>query len=114
MFSSSNTRHHREILFQDGDNKVIYCYDCQSFNIRYGTISINLLIPGLEILEDTLYQYLNKYDGKVHPDCRCIEVDTPYRGIRILLSISDIHKFGAMLRTAYLALEKKCRNSRYN
>ncbi|MEM8526995.1 MAG: hypothetical protein AAGG68_20315 [Bacteroidota bacterium] len=100
MVFTPNHSHPFEVLYEDGDNKVIYCEECQAFHVYYGTISLDSTLSSLESLIYTLEFYLENYDGKVNPKCRCIEIDTPYHGFRLLLSTHDICQFGKMLGVA--------------
>ncbi|MEN0048876.1 MAG: hypothetical protein AAF806_17565 [Bacteroidota bacterium] len=114
MIFIPNHSHHFEILYEDGDNKVIYCEECQAFHIYYGTISLDSTMSSMESLIYTLAFYLDEYQGKINPKCRCIEIDTPYHGFRLLLSTSDISQFGEMLAKAYEKFQEEIWKPRNN
>lgn len=93
METLQNNGHHLETLAQDGDNKVVYCHQCEAFHINYETISIDLKKVAVETLINNLRLYYQRYKGAVDPTHRCIHIGTPYMGIRLLLSISDLEDF---------------------
>ncbi|MEM1323205.1 MAG: DUF6686 family protein [Bacteroidota bacterium] len=111
-FSDKNYFH--EILYQDGDNKVLYCFECHSFHVYYGTMSFDISKCGIKSLAGHLKQLQYKYEGAIDSKSRCIEVDTPYPTIRLLLSIEDLQHLGGMLRHSYLIFEERHWKAQYN
>ncbi|MEM6763814.1 MAG: hypothetical protein AAF655_02770 [Bacteroidota bacterium] len=100
MSAPQDYNHRYEILYWENHNRVVFCHDCQAFHINFGMISLDLRRPAVESLMSTLHKYLQFYEGKVHTECRCVEVHTPYQGIRLLLSVSEIRALGNILYDA--------------
>ncbi|MEM6803846.1 MAG: hypothetical protein AAF696_20745 [Bacteroidota bacterium] len=94
-------------LYEKGNNKVVYCVECRCFHVYYETISIDLSKSGIEALVRTLQDYHRKYKRWVRPDKRCVNVETPHRGIRMNLSIHDLRILASMLIEANAELEKR-------
>lgn len=92
--------HRYEILYWQNQNRIVYCHDCKAFHINFGMISLDLQKPAMESLMSRLHRYLQFYEGKVHSDCRCVEIGTPYQGIRLLLTVNEIRSLGNMLYDA--------------
>lgn len=101
-----NNNHPYETLFKDGDNKIVFCNECKIFHVFYGTTSLDLSKSAMDSLDYELLIYLDFFQDSVESTCRCIEVETPYLGIRLLLSVDDIHRFRKMLYSATLAYEE--------
>ncbi|MEM1328762.1 MAG: hypothetical protein AAGI23_22590 [Bacteroidota bacterium] len=106
MIFQPNHEHSFTILYEEGDNKVIYCEECQAFHVYYGTFSLDASMSAMESLLYTLAVYLKNYEGRVHPKCRCIEIDTPFPKFRLLMSTDDLHCFGRVLGAAYKKFKK--------
>ncbi|MEM9261226.1 MAG: hypothetical protein AAGA62_16420 [Bacteroidota bacterium] len=96
-----------ETFSQAGNNRVVYCYECQVFHVYYGTICIDMSRQSVETLANSLRAYLACYEGTVPPEERCIEIGTPYRSVRFLLSISDLRDFSQMLYDSYRSYDLK-------
>ncbi|MEL6863705.1 MAG: hypothetical protein AAFP19_04765 [Bacteroidota bacterium] len=103
-----------ELLFQSEEEEVVYCYECQLFHVHYGTVSLDLSESDLKIMIQKLRYYLSMYQGIVAPHQRCIEVDTPYMGIRLLLSPFDLATFSSILETAKASHETLKRQRKLN
>ncbi|MEM6633644.1 MAG: hypothetical protein AAF694_28485 [Bacteroidota bacterium] len=106
--------HTFEVLYEKGDHKVVYCLECEAFHIYYGTVSLDLYKSSLESLLEALKLYRQTYEELVPPTQRCIEVVTPFEGIRLLFSIEDLDQFSNMLRTARRVFEEKSWRSHLN
>ncbi|MEM9917744.1 MAG: hypothetical protein AAF990_06590 [Bacteroidota bacterium] len=114
MIPFPENKHTFKMLCENGDDKVVYCCECQVFHVHYGTVGLDLSINAMQSLMQTLELFLDRFGGLADQECRCIEVGTPYRGIRLILSVSDLRIFGAMLQDAYAAYEDHFWKPRYN
>ncbi|MEL6639356.1 MAG: hypothetical protein AAFW73_04890 [Bacteroidota bacterium] len=103
-----------EVLFQRYGQKVVYCYECQVYHIHYGTVSLDLTEAAIANLIQTFQSYYKFYRGNVSPEHRCIEVDTPIHGFRLLLSPTDLREFGTMLESAVARYQERERQRRLN
>ena len=104
MIYPQGQNHRYEIIYWENHNRVVFCHDCNAFHINFGMISLDLQRPAIGLLRTRLHRYLQFYEEKVHPECRCIEIATPYQGIRLLLSVGEIRTLGNMLYEASSSL----------
>jgi hypothetical protein len=96
-----------ETLFENGTNRVIYCYECRLFHVYYGTISIDLIRSSLDSLASSLEAYHTCYEDTSMPDHRSVEIGTPCTSVRLLLSVNDLYSFGLMLRSACAVYDER-------
>lgn len=113
IFSSHNIQE-STVLFQSGDRKVSYCYQTKVFFICYGALTIDLFKPAMERLLSQLQAAQNSYDLGKYISEGSIEITTPYRGLRLLLSYTELLELNAMLKQAYQALDARYTVSQYN
>ncbi len=106
--------HPFEVLREAAGQKVVFCYECQLYHVHYGTIALDLSERGIQTLNITLGRYLAMYDGTIDPKRRCIEVETPCEGIRLLLSTHDLHAFKELLTDSVGEFEERIRLRRLN
>ncbi|MEM6964497.1 MAG: hypothetical protein AAF573_07020 [Bacteroidota bacterium] len=106
MIDYSERNHPYETLFNEGDNKVVFCHECNLFHVYFGTVSLDLVKNSIKGLLGRLQHHLELYEGGFPPNKRCIEIETPCVGIRLLLSINDIKRFQKMLKGGILAYEE--------
>ncbi|MEL6658948.1 MAG: hypothetical protein AAFP77_20680 [Bacteroidota bacterium] len=106
--------HPFEVLRQADGQKVVFCYECQLFHVHFGTISLDLSEMGMKMLTNTLVDYLGVYDGGIDPNKRCVEVETPCQGIRLLLSTTDLRTFSELLKGSLSELEQRLRLRKLN
>ncbi|MEM7370743.1 MAG: DUF6686 family protein [Bacteroidota bacterium] len=114
MNSSSRHKHTFELLHHDKDSKIVYCYECQAFHVNYGTVSLDLARTTIESLIDSLDLNLQLYKGMADSDERCIEIATPYFGIRLLFSFNELEVLRTLLKDAYLRIEERLWKSNWN
>ncbi len=103
-----------EVLFDSHEHKVVYCYECQLFHIHYGTVAIDLTDRELPRMIQTFKSYHQFYRGNMCPNRRCIEVETPTQGFRLLLSLTDLQEFRNMLEVAKAKFNERERQRRLN
>lgn len=97
---------HRVItLYADHNGYVVLCEPCKTFHIAFGTIAFDQtessLLSLMRVLE--LHYVENQYDIK--PNCRCVQITTPFDGFRLLFSLNEIEQFIEMLNQAYLVFD---------
>ncbi|MEL7159748.1 MAG: hypothetical protein AAFN92_03245 [Bacteroidota bacterium] len=107
MTMSSNGTPAFNVLFEDGTDRVVYCYECRLFHVYYGTVSIDLARPSLDSLASSLEAYHACYEDTSLPDHRSVEISTPCSSIRFLLSVNDLFKFSSMLRKAGVIYDER-------
>lgn len=102
-----NTDHHstQNVLYQDDQGYVVHCACCNCFHIAYGTLSFDQTEDSFLSLMQMLEGYHDLYAKKVNPNCRCVQVPTPFNGFRLLLSTNDLKTFSNMLQEAYLIFQ---------
>lgn len=105
MSNELNSKHHHNTLYEEKNGYVVYCEHCNIFHITYGTVSFDQTETSLLTLMNVLEFHHLQYKDKVHPDCRCIQIATPFTGFRLLFSINEIEAFNEMLSQAYLVFE---------
>ncbi|MEM8907688.1 MAG: hypothetical protein AAGD05_07560 [Bacteroidota bacterium] len=103
-----------ELLFKSEEAEVVYCYECRLFHVHYGTVVLDLSVVGMNVLIKRLHYYFDLYKDKINPKLRTIEVETPFSGIRLLLSVMDLKAFKEMLEKANLELEDRNRQRALN
>ncbi|MEM9886269.1 MAG: DUF6686 family protein [Bacteroidota bacterium] len=101
-----NNHHQQQNTLYEGHNGyVVYCSHCKAFHIAYGTVSFDQtessLLSLMEVLNYNYHQYRNAFD----PDCRCVQIITPFTGFRFLLSTNELLEFSEMLQQAFLVFE---------
>ncbi|MEM6770041.1 MAG: hypothetical protein AAF597_05605 [Bacteroidota bacterium] len=89
-----------DTLYQEGDNRVVYCYECGVFHVYYATVCVDINRRSLDVLANSLDAYYACYESTEDRFKRCIEVGTPCSTIRFVLSVEDLHLFSGMLRQA--------------
>ncbi|MEL7122154.1 MAG: DUF6686 family protein [Bacteroidota bacterium] len=107
MTPSVNPDHEQTILYESQKGFVVYCYCCKTFHIAYGTVALDLTETSLLSLINVLVAYYQDYKDKVDPRCRCIQVLTPFNGIRLLFSLPELKELANILSEAHLILNSE-------
>jgi len=105
MNHEANSNHRQNTLYEGRKGYVVHCDCCNTFHIAYGTVSFDQTESSLLTLMNVLDFHYQQYENKVHHDCRCIQIVTPFKGFRLLFSINEIESFKEMLSQAYLVFE---------
>jgi len=106
MKTSKNNDHHQQnTLYEGSKGYVVHCACCGVFHIAYGTISFDQTENDLLKLMDVLNYNYRQYKGIVNPDCRCVQILTPFKGFRFLFSPNELKEFEEILSQAYLLYE---------
>lgn len=92
-------------LYESDKGHVVYCSCCATFHIAYGTVSFDQTETSLLSLMNTLNFHFEHFEGKVNPNCRCIQILTPFEGFRFIFSINELREFMSILRESYLIFQ---------
>ncbi|MEM6698871.1 MAG: DUF6686 family protein [Bacteroidota bacterium] len=103
--SRRGNNHQQNTLYEGREGYVVYCNCCQLFHIAYGTISFDQTETDLLRFMEVLSHNYNQYHDVVNPDCRCVQITTPFKGFRFLFSTNELQEFNEMLGEAYLLYE---------
>lgn len=103
----SSMDHLQENLCKEGEDHVTFCYDSQAFHVSYRGILLQLYKPALESMIARLQAEYQRHKGRIEPGRRGIEIPTPDRNVRILVSLYDIKRLLPMMRKAYWIFETK-------
>lgn len=103
-----------EMLYDQGDVKVVFCYECQLFHIHYRAIALDLKLKALREMVDALRLNMSFYRGVTNPEKRCIEVCTPSSILRLRLSMLDMQELLSILQGSEMILKQRIWQHRYN
>ncbi len=92
----------QNILCQNKNGYVTFCYECNKFHVAFGTVTFDQTEDSLLSLINVLSTYHSAYEYYIPCNYRCIQIDTPYRDFRLLFSINELLSFREMLNDAYL------------
>ncbi|MEM8525794.1 MAG: DUF6686 family protein [Bacteroidota bacterium] len=103
--SKRDGKHQQNILYEGSKGYVVYCSCCKIFHIAYGTLSFDQTEKDLLKFIDILSHNYKQYGGIVNPNCRCVQILTPFKGFRFLFSTNELKELNEILNQAYLLYE---------
>ncbi|MEM6722858.1 MAG: DUF6686 family protein [Bacteroidota bacterium] len=103
-----------QLLFRDGQDKILYCQCCKAFHFYFGNLAIDLKETGMHAFRKDLNYYYEKYQGCMCGDCRCIEVPTPCRGIRLNFSLIELKEMIDRIDSSLMAFNESYWKPRLN
>ncbi|MEM0993604.1 MAG: DUF6686 family protein [Bacteroidota bacterium] len=101
----SNNHQQQNTLYEGRMGYVVHCAACKTFHIAYGTVAFDQTENSLLTLMEVLRQNYCRYNNTIDPDCRCVQIQTPFKGFRFLFSTNELREFGEMLQQAHLVYE---------
>ena len=103
--SNKNNNHQQNKLYEGSKGYVVHCSCCEMFHIAYGNITFDQTENDLLKFMDILHYNYRQYKGIINPDCRCVQILTPFKGFRFLFSTRELKELGEILNQAYLLYE---------
>src|SRR5689334_20610342 len=99
---------HFQTLYVDGDNYVIFCLECNCYQILFGNTLVSLQEEDFDLLRHVVNLKYEESNFFPRQSLRNITIPTPSDGVYILLTKEETGLFANMLEHA--DNEKKARS----
>ncbi len=106
MESHPNRPHDEvEMLFHSRYGYVLRCRHCLLYHLAFGNIAIDQSKQDLIDLTFLIERYHHQYQQSNKESCRCIFIETPFNGFRLVFSLKELALFNEMLQKTYLIIQ---------
>ncbi|MEM7575569.1 MAG: DUF6686 family protein [Bacteroidota bacterium] len=86
---------------------VVFCRNCRSFQLGYGTVCLNQEELEFQAFADMIRRYHRENAHRQDCGCRDIYINSPHPGMGLIFSPRDLEQLDNMLQKSLLILQSE-------